>query len=108
MAWRVTPWRQLNVGLNLLVIAGGLLILLSPIASRFLYNGRTPLLALVRQTVAAQIIQAVLRLWIEVTSRERRWEHELPRALIALVSLGGVVAVGRFIWRVVLSELERD
>lgn len=108
VSWRGTAWRQGNVLINLLVIGGGATILLSPLASRFLYNGKAPLLALVRQTVIAQMVQATLRIWIEVTTDERRWQQEAPRAVLGLVSFGGVIAVGRFIWNVIATELDRD
>jgi len=98
-----TAWLVINVAINSLVIGGGALILLSPLSRKFLRNGRTPLLNLTRTIVAAIIVQALLRIWIE--SVEDGDLRELIRIGIGLTSFAVIVAVGRFLWGVIDGAL---
>lgn len=96
-------WLLANVLINSFVIAGGATILLSPLSRRFLRNGKTPLLNLIRAVTVAVMVQAALRIWIEtVDDGDLR---EGIRLGIGLTSMAVILATGRFLWGVIERAL---
>jgi len=103
----IDGWFFANVMVNAFVIAGGLTILLSPLARKFLRNGKTRLLHLVRVLVILLIVQAGLRIGIEAVQHPGD-VREVIRLAIGLTSLGAIIAIGQFLWMVIDGALTWD
>lgn len=103
----------LNIVVNAFVMGGGLAVLLSPLSRKFLRNGKTPLLQLIRALVGMLTFQGALRMCIELVpglkNRERPGTaSEAIRFLIGLTSFGAILAIAQYLWTVIEDALRDD
>lgn len=97
----------LNVTINVVVIALCAWCLWSPLPRRFLHNGRTPILNMIRVFAIVLLLQAAVRIGVEVFDPNET-VREVLRMVIGIISVGAAAMLVRFIRWVIEQALAEE